>query len=159
MNSNLELKVGDNAPDFTLESTEGKTVNIKDFLGKNIVLYFYPRDFTPGCTQEACDFNLAINEFTKLNTIILGISPDKIDSHNKFIVKHSLDFSLLSDVNKETAKKYGVWKEKNMYGIKRWSIVRSTFIINTDSKIVQIYNKVKVDGHTETVINSIKDNL
>lgn len=149
------LKEGMKAPEFSLKADDGKTYSLKDFKGRKVVLYFYPKDNTSGCTAEACDFRDNIKIFTKKNTVILGISKDSIKSHLNFKEKYSLPFILLSDENVEILEKYEVWKEKSMYGRKYFGIERSTFIIDENSKIVKIYRKVKVKGHIEELLNSI----
>ncbi|MEK7819255.1 MAG: thioredoxin-dependent thiol peroxidase [Bacteroidota bacterium] len=150
------IKIGSKAPSFNLIASDGKKYSLKDFSGKKIVLYFYPKDDTSGCTKEACDFRDNIDSFKKENTIVLGISADGIDKHNKFIKKYDLNFLLLSDEMKNILKKYNVWKEKSMYGRKYFGIERTTFIINEKGIIKNIFNKVKVDGHVEEVLNQIK---
>jgi peroxiredoxin Q/BCP len=149
------LQKGDKAPDFKLESTEGKTVSLKDYKGKNIVLYFYPKDNTPGCTKEACSFRDNIESFNSKDTVILGVSPDKIASHHRFIEKQSLNFPLLSDPEHEVAEAYGAWGEKKMYGKTYMGIIRSTFIIDKKGKIVEAFYKVKVKDHTEEVLANL----
>ena len=150
------LKVGAKAPDFKLQSDSGKTVSLKDFAGKKIVLYFYPRDMTPGCTKEACSFTENQSRIQKLGAVVLGISADSVEAHKKFRDKYGLSFPLLSDPKKEVIEKYGVWKEKNMYGRKMMGIERSTFVIDEAGKIAHIFSKVKVDGHTEAVMEKLK---
>lgn len=147
------------APEFILPGSDEKSHSLKDYLGKNVVLYFYPKDNTPGCTTEALDFKAHINDFSSLNTVVLGISKDSIKSHCKFIDKHELNFILLADEEKEVCSLYDVLKEKNMYGKKTIGIERSTFIINTSGYIVNQYRKVKVAGHVESIIEYIKNNL
>jgi len=149
------LKEGDPAPPFTLESDEGKKVSLKDFAGKKIVLYFYPKDDTPGCTKEACSFSENFGTLQKKGAVVLGVSADSVDSHKKFKQKYGLRFPLLSDPDREVIKKYGVWKEKNMYGKKMMGIERSTFVIDEKGKIAHIFPKVKVDGHTEAVLKNL----
>lgn len=151
-----ELGVADLAPDFTLTSNEGKKVSLKDYSGKKVVLYFYPKDMTPGCTTEACSFRDNYSEIQKRGAVILGISADSIQSHQKFISKYELPFLLLSDENKEVSKEYDVWKQKSFLGKKYYGIERSTFIIDEVGKIKAIFRKVKVAGHTEEVLRSIK---
>ena len=153
-----ELKEGSKAPDFTLPSSDGKTVSLKDFEGKkNIILYFYPKDDTPGCTKEACDFRDIRKKFNTLDTEIFGISFDSIDSHKKFITKYKLPFPLLSDPDKTVATKYGVYKKKSLYGRSFMGIERTTFIIDRDQKIRRIFPKVKVEGHAEEVFAAVKE--
>lgn len=149
------LKVGDKAPDFKLKTDAGKTVSLKDFKGKKVILYFYPKDMTSGCTLEACDFRDNIKTFTKKNSVILGVSADSIDSHKKFKEKYELPFVLLSDESKDMINDYGVWKEKSMYGKKYMGIERTTFVIDEKGKIEKIFNKVSVNGHIEELLNTI----
>lgn len=147
--------IGSKAPQFTLESQDGSKVNLKDFLGKKVVLYFYPKDDTPGCTREACSFTDNFAEFKKQGAVVLGVSADSVDSHKKFEKKHNLSITLLSDPKKEVINKYGVWKEKNMYGRKSMGIERTTFLIDANGKIAKIFPKVKVDGHTDKVLEEL----
>jgi peroxiredoxin Q/BCP len=151
------LKVGSKAPSFSLESDEGKKINLKDFSGKKVVLYFYPKDDTPGCTREACSFTENASSLRKAGAVVLGVSADSVPSHQKFKTKYKLNFPLLSDPDRETIQKYGVWKEKNMYGKKMMGVERTTFIIDEDGKIAHIFPKVKVDGHTEKVLEKLKE--
>lgn len=151
--STKELKVGDPAPDFSLPSSEGRDISLKEYRGKkNVVLYFYPKDDTPGCTKESCSFRDELPKFTTQDTVILGVSLDDLDSHQRFIRKYGLPFPLLSDEQATVSKAYEVYKEKNMYGRKFWGIERSTFIIGKDGKIKQIFRKVQVDGHTNAIL-------
>jgi len=149
------LKSGSKAPQFTLESDAGETVSLKDFAGKKVVLYFYPRDSTPGCTREACSFTENISALKKAGAVVLGVSADSVASHQKFKSKYKLAFPLLSDPKKEVIEKYGVWQEKSLYGKKMMGIVRTTFIIDEKGNIVHIFPKVKVDGHTEEVLKKL----
>ena len=149
------LKVGDKAPLFTLLDKNNEKISLKDFKGKKVVLYFYTKDMTSGCTQEACDFRDAFPAFNKLKAVVLGISIDSVTSHNKFADKYDLPFTLLSDENKEVVEKYGVWKEKSMYGRKYMGIERTTFLIDEEGKIKNIFPKVKVAGHVEEVIKAL----
>ncbi len=146
------------APAFTLPDQNGKKVSLKDFLGKKVVLYFYPKDNTPGCTKEACDFRDAIEDFKKIKAVVLGISPDSVESHKKFADKYNLPFPLLSDPEKKVLQKYGVWKEKSMYGRKYMGVERTTVIINEKGKIIKIFPKVKVKGHVDEVKKVLKEN-
>ena len=151
-----ELKVGDTAPDFHLPSTEGREIALKDFRGKkNVVLYFYPKDDTPGCTKEACSFRDERPKFNKKDAVILGVSFDDLESHKKFVGKYKLPFPLLSDADKKVAEAYGVYKEKSMYGRTYMGIERSTFVIDKDGKIAQVYRKVKVDGHSDEILGAL----
>lgn len=146
-----ELEVGDRAPAFTLPSDSGKTVSLKDFKGKVVVLYFYPKDLTPGCTQESCDFRDAWQTLKKKGVVVLGLSKDSVKSHQKFRDTHDLPFPLLADEDTEICQAYGVWKEKSLYGRKYMGIERVTFIIDAAGKIAMIYPKVKVKGHVQEV--------
>jgi peroxiredoxin Q/BCP len=148
-------EVGSKAPQFTLESQDGAKVSLKEFLGKKVVLYFYPKDDTPGCTKEACSFTDNFAKFKKQGAVLLGISADSVDSHKKFQRKHNLSITLLSDPKKEVINNYGVWKEKNMYGKKIMGIERTTFLIDENGKIARVFPKVKVDGHTEKVLEEL----
>lgn len=147
------LEEGKTAPSFSLPDVNNKKVSLKDFKGKKVVLYFYPKDMTSGCTKEACSFRDNFPNFEKLKVDIIGISPDSIESHKKFIEKYNLPFILLSDEKKEVVKKYGVWKEKTLYGKKYMGVERTTFIIDENSKILKIFPKVKVEGHVEEILN------
>ncbi len=151
-----ELKEGDSAPDFTLPDQDGNKVKLSDFAGKkNVVLYFYPKDLTPGCTVEACTFSEANSKFAKKDAVILGVSFDDAKTHQKFIGKHGLKIDLLSDLDKKVADKYGVYQEKSLYGRKFMGIVRSTFVIDKKGKIKKIFPKVKVEGHWKEVLDAI----
>ena len=149
------LKAGDPAPDFEAVLDNGDKVSLSQFKGKNVVLYFYPKDNTPGCTREACDFRDNISSLEEKNTVVLGVSPDSVKSHQKFKDKFDLPFPLISDEAKDVAQAFGVWREKKMYGKTRMGIVRSTFIIGPDGLIAKAYDSVKVAGHIEDVIASL----
>ena len=151
-----ELTVGDKAPALSLPDQTGNPISLKDFTGKQVVLYFYPKDDTSGCTKESCDFRDAITPIKKAGAIVLGVSFDGQASHQKFIKKFALPFTLLSDEDKAVAKAYGVYKEKSMYGKKYWGIERSTFVIDQACKLKAIFRKVKVDGHVDEVIAALK---
>lgn len=151
------IKEGNKAPQFTLPDSNGKKVSLKDYLGKKVVLYFYPKDMTSGCTREACDFRDAHPNFKKLNAVVLGVSADSSASHQKFSDKYDLPFTLLSDEDKKVLGKYDVWKEKSMYGKKYMGIERTTIVINEDGKIQKIFPKVKVNGHIEEVLKELKN--
>ena len=151
------LKIGDKVPSFSLPSSTGKDINIADLKGKNIVIYFYPKDDTSGCTIEAKDFSCAIDQFSKLNTIILGISRDSLTKHNKFIKKHDLKHILLADETTEVCEKFSCWVEKSMYGRKYMGIARKTFLVNQDGIVVQIWPNVKITGHVDEVLATVKD--
>lgn len=151
------LEEGKNAPAFILKNQDGNTVTLSELKGQNVVLYFYPKDDTPGCTKEACSFRDNLPRFGKINAKILGVSTDSVESHKKFAEKYKLPFDLLADESKEIVEKYGVWQEKNNYGKKYMGVVRTTFIIDEEGKIKKIFNKVKVDGHEEEVIEALKN--
>jgi len=150
------LKVGDKAPDFTLQSDSGKEVSLSQFFGKKeVILYFYPKDNTPGCTKEACSFRDSINVFGSNNAEVLGVSPDSVKSHQNFIQKQNLNFTLLSDPDHKVAEAYGAWGEKSMYGKKYMGILRTTFVIGKDGKIKKVFEKVKPEGHAEEILNTL----
>ncbi|NWF74766.1 MAG: thioredoxin-dependent thiol peroxidase [Nitrospirae bacterium] len=151
-----ELEVGGKAPALSLPDQSGNPVNLKDFAGKQVVLYFYPKDDTPGCTKESCDFRDAEASIKKAGAVILGVSFDGRESHQKFIKKFTLPFTLLSDEDKVAAKAYGVYKEKSMYGRKYWGIERSTFVIDQAGKLKAIFRKVKVNSHVDEVLAALK---
>lgn len=150
------LKEGSKAPAFKLPADNGEMVALSDFKGRKLVLYFYPKDDTPGCTTQACTFNDNLPKFKKMKAAILGISKDSIQKHQKFIEKYDLNFPLASDEDGAVLEKYGVWIEKSMYGKKYMGIDRSTFLIDENGKIEKIWRKVKVPGHVEEVMESIK---
>ena len=147
------LKIGQKAPDFMLVSGSGKTLSLKDFSGKKIVLYFYPKDNTSGCIKEACSFENNLKAIKKKGAVVVGISADSVDSHVKFAEKYGLSFLLLSDEKKDVIKSYGVWKEKSMYGRKYFGIERTTVVIDEQGIVQHIFSKVKVNGHTEEVLS------
>lgn len=151
------IKINELAADFCLKNQNNENVCLKDFMGKWVVLYFYPKDNTPGCSLEAKGFSDYINEFKQLNARIIGISPDSIDSHKKFESKHNLTFNLLSDPNHDVLKSYDVWKPKKLYGREFMGVIRSTFLIDPKGKIVYIWPKVKVMGHAQNVMNKLKE--
>lgn len=149
------IKISDLAPQFSLPSSEGSTISLANLKGKNVVLYFYPKDDTPGCTIEAQDFNNQLNQFGKLDCIVLGISKDNFNSHCKFVNKYALKFLLLSDENTEVCQKYQVLVEKSMFGKKYLGIDRSTFLIDKMGKIVKVWRSVKVNGHVDEVLTEV----
>jgi len=148
------LKEGDKAPDFTSTDQEGKKVKLSDYKGKRVVLYFYPKDDTPGCTKEACSFRDADQTFNKKGIKVFGVSTDDEKSHQKFISKFQLPFDLIADTDKSIVEKYGVWGEKSMYGKKYMGTMRKTFLIDESGKIAKIFDKVKVDEHADEVLEA-----
>lgn len=147
----MKLDIGSKAPDFTLDSADGKKVTLSQLKGSWVVLYFYPKDNTSGCTQEAVDFTALNKDFSAKKATILGISPDSVKSHTSFITKHNLSIQLLSDPEHTALTLYGVWQKKSMYGREYMGVVRTTFLINPQGCIEQIWNKVKVAGHAQDV--------
>ena len=152
-----KASVGKNAPDFTLPATGEQDISLSDFKGSNVVIYFYPRDSTPGCTTEGQDFRDLINTFRRRKTVILGISRDSIKSHENFKAKQEFPFELLSDADEKACKLFDVIKEKNMYGRKVLGIERSTFLIDGSGKLRREWRKVKVKGHADEVLEAIKE--
>ncbi|MCW5730704.1 MAG: thioredoxin-dependent thiol peroxidase [Alphaproteobacteria bacterium] len=151
-----ELKVGDKAPDFTLPGDGGRKISLKTLKGKPVVLYFYPKDDTSGCTKEAIAFTDKLNEFAKLGCSVIGCSKDSVAAHDRFKAKHSLRVDLASDEDGKVCAAYGVWIEKSMYGRKYMGIDRSTFLIDGQGKLRQIWRKVKVPGHVEEVLAALR---
>ena len=151
------LNVGNKAPDFCLPDQNDKQVCLKDLKGKWVVLYFYPKDNTPGCTAEACEFTGELAEFEKLGALVLGASPDSTKSHRGFIEKHGLKITLLSDPEHEVMESYGAWQMKSMYGKKYMGVQRSTFLIDTQSKLAHIWPKVSVKGHVAEVKSKLEE--
>ncbi len=150
------LKAGDKAPDFRLKSDEDKDVSLVDFQGKKeVILYFYPKDNTSGCTKEACSFRDSFPNFKSRNAVILGVSPDSVKSHQGFKQKHNLNFTLLSDPEHKVAEIYGAWGEKSMYGKKYMGILRTTFVIGKDGRIKNVFEKVKPEGHAGEVLQKL----
>ena len=152
-----ELKIGDPAPAFDLPADNGGTADLASLKGRKVVLYFYPKDDTPGCTKEAIGFSEAREAFEKEDAVIIGVSKDSVVKHDKFKAKHDLQLMLASDEESDVCERYGVWKEKNMYGRKFMGIERSTFLIGADGKLAQIWRKVKVPGHVEAVLEAVRD--
>lgn len=150
------LQVGDTAPDFMLSDGNGGTVSLSGLRGKKVVLYFYPKDMTPGCTQQACDFRDRYADLTDAGVVLLGVSPDSVKSHGKFAGKYELPFPLLADEDQTVANAYGVWQEKSMYGRTFMGIVRTTFLIDEEGKIACIWPKVKVSGHSDEVLAAVR---
>ncbi|MCF8259175.1 MAG: thioredoxin-dependent thiol peroxidase [Melioribacteraceae bacterium] len=149
------LEEGKKAPEFTLSDSDGKKHSLKDYSGKKVIIYFYPKDNTPGCTKESCEFRDNLPNFNNTNAVVIGVSPDSEKSHRKFADKYELPFTLLSDESKEMLMKYGVWKEKSMYGRKYMGVERTTVIIDEKGNVQKIYPKVKVSGHVEQVLKDI----
>ncbi|WP_296424380.1 thioredoxin-dependent thiol peroxidase [Yoonia sp.] len=148
--------IGDNAPAISLPRDGGDLVNLSDFAGKKVVLYFYPKDDTPGCTKEAISFTQSVDTFAARDTVILGVSKDSIKKHDKFIAKHDLKIALLSDETGDVCERYGTWVEKSMYGKTYMGIERATFLIGPDGKIAQVWRKVKVPGHVDAVLDAVR---
>jgi peroxiredoxin Q/BCP len=150
------VDVGENAPDFTLLSDKGNNVSLSNYRGQKVVLYFYPKDGTPGCTKEAQEFRDLAHEFTKENAVIIGVSKDSVKSHQKFKEKHNLPFTLLSDPEGKVLDLYGVWKQKSMYGRTFMGTERTTFLIDEKGKVKNVYRKVKVKGHAQTCLLDLR---
>ncbi|PGY15706.1 thioredoxin-dependent thiol peroxidase [Bacillus sp. AFS031507] len=155
----MTVEIGMKVPNFELEANNGETVNLSKFQGTNVVIYFYPKDMTPGCTTEACDFRDQIQQFTEVNAVILGVSPDPVDRHQKFVEKYGLPFLLLADTEHLLAEAFGVWKLKKNFGKEYMGIERSTFIIDKEGKLVKEWRKVKVKGHVEEALSYIREQL
>jgi len=149
------LEIGNKAPDFALKDQDGNERKLSDYKGKPVVLYFYPKDDTPGCTKEACSFRDNFGLFKRIGIEVLGVSVDNEKSHAKFREKYNLPFALLADTDKKTVEKYGVWVEKNMYGKKKWGTARKTFLIDEDGKIKHIFDKVNTDIHAQEVLDAM----
>lgn len=153
----MGLKVNQKAPDFSLPDQDGKKHKLSDHKGQWVLLYFYPKDDTPGCTKEACAIRDNLPKFGKTKAKVFGISVDSVASHKKFVEKYKLNFTLLADEDKKVVNKYGVWQEKSMYGRKYFGTVRDSFLINPEGKIVKIYNKVKPEQHATEVLADLKE--
>jgi peroxiredoxin Q/BCP len=151
------VEPGKKAPDFTLPADDGGKVKLSSLRGQPVVLYFYPRDNTPGCTREACAFRDQKSALTRLGAKVLGVSTDSVASHEKFRDEHQLNFPLLADEDHKVAEKFGAWREKNLYGKKSMGIQRSTFLINAAGTVAKVWKKVSVDGHDEEVIAALKE--
>jgi peroxiredoxin Q/BCP len=152
----MALVEGKPAPGFSLEDGAGKTVSLDDFTGKHVILYFYPKDDTPGCTKEACDFRDNVPNFGRIDATVIGVSRDGVASHDKFKKKHTLPFALASDADGKTSGAYGTWVEKSMYGRKYMGMERATFLIDGKGKIAKIWRKVRIPGHVEEVLAAVK---
>ncbi len=155
MGVNPKLSEGDEAPEFALESDTEGTVKLSDLRGEKVVLYFYPKDMTPGCTKQACDFRDHLGSFGELGYKVYGVSPDPVERHEKFREKHDLNFPLLADTDHEVAEAYGVWREKKNYGKTYVGLVRSTFFIDEEGKIEKIYDNVRATGHVERLVREL----
>jgi peroxiredoxin Q/BCP len=151
------IEEGSKAADFTLPTHDGTTLKLSSLRGAPVVLYFYPKDDTPGCTKEACGFRDAMAKLVRHKAVVLGVSPDDPESHEKFRQKYTLPFTLLADVDHKVAEKYGAWREKNMYGKKSMGIARSTFIIDADGKVAKVFKAVRAEGHAEQVLAALAD--
>jgi peroxiredoxin Q/BCP len=151
----LKLREGDKAPDFSAETSGGGRVSLSDFAGKNLILYFYPKDDTPGCTKEACAFRDAYADFKKRGAVVLGVSPDPVKSHDKFVKKFNLPFTLLADTDKKIVEAYGVWGEKSFMGRKYMGTYRVTFLIGPDGRIKKIWPAVKPEEHADEVLAAL----
>lgn len=147
---------GDPAPDFALPNDQGEIVRLADFAGRTVVLFMYPKNNTPGCTREACDFRDCIERIQAAGAVVLGVSPDSVASHQKFKAKHALPYTLLSDEEAKAIRAYGAWVEKSMFGRKYWGVERSTFIIGPDGILRKVFRKVKVKGHVDEVLAALE---
>jgi peroxiredoxin Q/BCP len=152
----ITLQVGDKAPDFVAKNQDDNTISLNDFKGKKLILYFYPKDNTPGCTAEACNLNDNYSELTEKGFEVIGVSPDSIESHQKFIAKYNLSFHLIADAEKEVINKYGVWGKKNMYGKKTMGLLRTTFLIDEEGNIQHIFKRVQTKDHTNQILQKVK---
>ncbi|MFE8698698.1 thioredoxin-dependent thiol peroxidase [Cytobacillus sp. FJAT-53684] len=155
----MKAAIGELAPEFSVKGSNGEMVSLSDYHGKNVVLYFYPKDMTPGCTTQACDFRDKYESFAGLNAVILGVSPDALTRHEKFIDKYDLPFILLADEDHQLAEAYDVWKLKKNFGKEYMGIVRSTFIIDKEGRLVKEWRKVSVKGHVEEALQYIEEYL
>ncbi|MGG5252153.1 thioredoxin-dependent thiol peroxidase [Neobacillus sp. SM06] len=155
----MSIEAGMSAPDFSLPANNGETVTLSDYRGKYVVLYFYPKDMTPGCTTEACDFRDQHQEFRELDAVVLGVSPDPLDRHEKFVEKYGLPFLLLADTEHEVAEAYGVWQLKKNFGKEYMGIERTTFVIDKEGTIAKVWRKVKVKGHVDEAFHFIREQV
>ncbi|WP_078577461.1 thioredoxin-dependent thiol peroxidase [Salipaludibacillus agaradhaerens] len=153
----MTIKIGEKVPSRQLKSNSGQEVSLNDYRGKYVVLYFYPKDMTPGCTTEACDFRDNHDSFSDLDAVILGVSPDPVDRHEKFINKHDLPFELLADEDHQLAEDFGVWKLKKNFGKEYMGIERSTFVIDKEGNLIKEWRKVRVKGHVEEALNYLRE--
>ena len=150
------LEAGAQAPDFELLDHQGQRIRLRDLRGKRVVLYFYPRDGTPGCTREACSFRDVYAKLQKAGVVVLGVSPDPPESHARFRERHRLPFPLLSDPEGKVAQAYGAWAQKTLYGRKRWGVARTTFLVGPDGRVERVWRRVKPDGHGEEVLGALQ---
>lgn len=155
----MVLEIGKKAPTFTLQNQQGEQISLDAYKGKNVVLYFYPKDMTPGCTTQACDFRDAHTDFSDTNTVILGVSPDPVQRHEKFVDTYELPFHLLADEDHTVAEQYGVWQLKKTFGKEYYGIVRSTFIIDPEGTLVHEMRNVRVKGHVDRALTYIKEDM
>ncbi len=153
------VREGEQAPDFCLPSDTGERVCLRDFRGRWVVLYFYPKDMTPGCTQEAVDFRDHLEAFSRLGAVVVGVSADPPERHRRFREKYALPFFLLSDEDRTVLKAYGVWQEKKRFGKTYWGVVRSTFVIDPEGRVARVYRNVRVRGHVERVLRDLEDRV
>jgi peroxiredoxin Q/BCP len=151
------IEPGQKAPAFTLTADDGKKVRLSDFAGRPVVLYFYPKDDTPGCTKEACAFRDLKDELKEAGAVLLGVSPDDVASHARFRDKYQLNFPLLADPDHAVAEKYGAWREKNMYGKKSMGVQRSTYLIDAAGKVARVWKRVQVEGHDQQVLDALHE--
>jgi Peroxiredoxin len=156
MQDYYEPKVGDRAPDFKLPASTGGEISLYQFRGKNVILYFYPKDDTPGCTAEACSLRDVNTELQKAGAVVLGVSTGSVESKQKFSQKYKLNFPLLADQTADVAKMYGAWKQKNLYGRQSWGVARTTYLIGPDARVKKIYKKVKTDSHGADILEELK---
>ncbi|HEX7090983.1 MAG TPA: thioredoxin-dependent thiol peroxidase [Longimicrobiales bacterium] len=150
------LEPNDVAPDFELQADDGSTVRLSDLRGRKVVLYFYPKDDTPGCTTEACEFRDRRKDIGANGAVVLGVSPDSVESHRRFKEKYGLDFPLLADTDHRVAEAYGVWQQKSMYGRTYWGVARTTFLIDEEGRIARVFEKVKPAGHAAEVLEAVR---
>lgn len=153
----IMLEFGNKAPEFTLKDQDGKNHSLADYAGKWVLIYFYPKDMTPGCTLQACSLRDAKEDFSSLDAVVLGVSKDSVDSHKKFEAKQTLNFTLLSDESTEMIQAYGAWKEKSMFGKKYMGIQRMSYLIDPEGKVAKVYAKAKTSGHAEEVLKDLKE--
>ncbi|MEI3597928.1 MULTISPECIES: thioredoxin-dependent thiol peroxidase [unclassified Oceanobacillus] len=155
----MTVELGKEVNNFIIQNQSGEEISLSDYRGKYVILYFYPKDMTPGCTTQACDFRDNHEKFSELDAVILGVSPDPVERHQKFIEKHDLPFELLADENHELAKAFDVWKLKKNFGREYYGVERSTFIIDKEGKLLKEYRKVRVKGHVEEALEYLRDEV